>query len=82
VELLIRRKHNLISDEEWELLCRLPSHIDDFKRSGTYENIELMAMGAGQFSLSQNMFDKDFIAAMYGRVSCSSRPTSALANSY
>jgi hypothetical protein len=39
-------------------------------------------MGAGQFSLSQNMFDKDFIAAMYGRVSCSSRPTSALANSY
>lgn len=82
VELLIRRKHNLISDEEWELLCRLPSHIDDFKRSGTYENIELMAMGAGQFSLSQDMFDKDFIAAMYGRVSCSSRPTSALANSY
>ncbi|CAN9460434.1 unnamed protein product [Alternaria alternata] len=68
VELLIRRKHNLISDEEWELLCRLPSHIDDFKRSGTYENIELMAMGAGQFSLSQNMFDKDFIAAMYGRI--------------
>jgi hypothetical protein len=69
MELLTRRKLGLISDEEWELLCRLPSHIDDFKRNGTYENIELMAMGAGQFSLSQHLFDKDFVAAMYGRVS-------------
>ncbi|KAI4708948.1 hypothetical protein J4E89_006350 [Alternaria sp. Ai002NY15] len=68
MELFIRRKHGLISDEEWELLCRLPSHIDDFKRNGTYENIELMAMGVGQFSSLQNLFDKDFVAAMYGRV--------------
>jgi hypothetical protein len=69
LELLIRRKHGLISDEDWELLCRLPSHIESFKQNGTYENIELMAMGASQFSLSQNMFSKDFVAAMYGRVS-------------
>lgn len=69
MELLTRRKHGLISDQDWELLCQLPSHIDDFKRNGTYPNIELMAMGAGQFSLSQDMFDKDFVAAMYGRVS-------------
>ncbi|KAL1794958.1 hypothetical protein ACET3X_006774 [Alternaria dauci] len=68
LEILVRRKHKLISDEDWELLCHLPSHIDDFKRNGTYANIELMAMGAGQFSLSQNMFDKDFVAAMYGRI--------------
>jgi hypothetical protein len=69
MELLIRRKHGLISDEHWELLCRLPSHIDDFKQVEKYENIELMAMGASQWSLSQNMFNKDFVAAMYGRVS-------------
>jgi hypothetical protein len=69
MELLTRRKHGLISDKDWELLCQLPSHIDDFKRNGTYQNIEMMAMGAGQFSLPQNVFDKDFVAAMYGRVS-------------
>ncbi|RAR00061.1 SET domain-containing protein [Stemphylium lycopersici] len=68
MELLTRRKHGLISDADWQLLCQLPSHIEDFKRNGTYENIELMSMGVGQFSLSQNMFDKDFVAAMYGRV--------------
>jgi hypothetical protein len=73
MELLIRRKHSLISDEDWRLLCNLPCHIDDFKQNGTYGNIELMAMGAGQFSVSQNMFNRDFVAAMYGRVS-NSRP--------
>jgi SET and MYND domain-containing protein len=69
MELLSRRKLNLISDEEWDMLCRLPTHIDDFKKNGTYSNIELMAMGASQFSLTQNVFDKDFVAAMYARVS-------------
>ncbi|KAF2035938.1 hypothetical protein EK21DRAFT_53752 [Setomelanomma holmii] len=68
MKLLIRRKYGLISDDEWEKLCQLPTHVDDFKQSGTYENIELMAMGAGQFSLTQNMFNKDFVAAMYMRV--------------
>ncbi|KAF1940270.1 SET domain-containing protein [Clathrospora elynae] len=68
MELLIRRKHDLISDEDWEMLCRLPDHIDDFKRTASYENMVLMAVGAGEFSSSQNMFDQDFIAAMYGRV--------------
>jgi hypothetical protein len=68
MELLTRRKHGLISDDEWTLLCQLQTHIDDFKKNGSYENIELMAMGASQFSLTQNMFDKDFVAAMYARV--------------
>ncbi|KAH7076802.1 hypothetical protein BKA63DRAFT_290453 [Paraphoma chrysanthemicola] len=68
MELLIRRKHGLISDDDWEKLCELPTHVDDFKRTGAYENIELMAMGAGQFSLTQNMFNKDFVAAMYMRI--------------
>lgn len=69
MELLIRRKHGLISDEDWDMLCRLQPHIDDFKRNGNYSNMELMAMGASQFSLTQNMFNKDFVAAMYARVS-------------
>ncbi|KAH7372314.1 hypothetical protein BKA66DRAFT_423138 [Pyrenochaeta sp. MPI-SDFR-AT-0127] len=68
MELLIRRKHGLISDEDWELLCRLQPHIEDFKQNGNYGNMELMAMGASQFSLTQNMFNKDFVAAMYARV--------------
>lgn len=69
IEILSRRKHDLISDEEWERLCRLPSHVDDFKRNGSYSNIELMAMGVSQFSLTQGLFDRDFVAAMYARVS-------------
>lgn len=68
MELLTRRKHGLIADKEWQKLCELPTHVDDFKRNGTYENIELMAMGAGQFSVAQDMFNKDFVAAMYMRV--------------
>jgi hypothetical protein len=68
MELLIRRKHGLVLDEEWAMLCQLQTHIDDFKENGAYENIELMAMGASQFSLTQNMFNKDFVAAMYARV--------------
>jgi hypothetical protein len=68
MELLTRRKHGLIHDDEWALLCQLPTHIDDFKKTEAWENIELMAMGASQFSLTQNMFNKDFVSAMYARV--------------
>ena len=68
MELLIRRKHGLIPDEDWELLNRLQMHLDDFKANGSLEMIELMAMGASQFSWTQNTFTKDFVAAMYGRV--------------
>ncbi|KAH9878933.1 hypothetical protein J1614_002368 [Plenodomus biglobosus] len=68
MELLSWRKHGLIPNDEWEHLCRLQTHIDDFKKSASYPNIELMAMGASQFSLTQDMFDKDFVAAMYARV--------------
>lgn len=50
------------------MLLSLPSHVDDFKANGNYGNIELMAMGASQFSLTQDIFDKDFVAAMYARV--------------
>lgn len=69
MDILVRRKHGQISDEDWDLLCRLQPHIEDFKQNGSYSNMELMAMGASQFSLTQNMFDKDFVAAMYARVS-------------
>jgi hypothetical protein len=50
------------------MLLSLPSHTEDFKANGNYSNIELMAMGASQFSLTQELFDKDFVAAMYARV--------------
>lgn len=79
MELLTRRKHGLVSDDEWTLVCQLQTHIDDFKRTGTYENIELMAMGASQFSFTQNMFNKDFVAHMYARV-CQVSIYSDLAN--
>lgn len=68
MELLTRRKHGLVTDNEWATLCQLQTHINDFKQNGSYANIELMAMGASQFSLTQSMFDKDFVEAMYARV--------------
>ena len=73
MELLARRKHGLISDEEWSLVLQLPSHVEDFKQLPIWENIELMAVGASQFSLTQDMFNKDFVAAMYARVRLSSQ---------
>jgi hypothetical protein len=69
MDLLTMKKHGIIPDEAWNMLLSLPSHIDDFKANGNYGNIELMAMGASQFSVTQDLFDKDFVAAMYGRVS-------------
>ncbi len=69
MQILLRRKYGLLSDEHWGLLCRLQSHVDGFKRNGNYGNIELMAMGAREFSLTQGAFDKDFVVAMYARVS-------------
>jgi hypothetical protein len=68
MELLIRKKHGLISDQHWEELCRLDSHLGDFKETGQLEGIELMAMGASQFSRTQDTFDREFVAHMYGRV--------------
>jgi hypothetical protein len=79
MELLTRRKHGLVSDDEWALIGQLQTHIDDFKQNGLYENIELMAMGASQFSLTQNMFNMDLVAAMYARV-CWSFPCWSFAN--
>ena len=63
------RKHDIIPEQAWNMLLSLPSHIDDFKANGNYGNIELMAMGASQFSFTEDLFDKDFVAAMYARVS-------------
>jgi hypothetical protein len=39
MELLTRRKHGLISDDEWALVLQLQTHIDDFKASPAWENI-------------------------------------------
>src|SRR4051812_47723937 len=68
MEILVRRKHGLIPDQTWEMLCRLDGHLDDFKQNGKYGGIELMAMGTSQYSWTQDTFNKEFVAAMYGRV--------------
>ncbi|KAJ4296189.1 hypothetical protein N0V90_006233 [Kalmusia sp. IMI 367209] len=68
MEILIRRKHGLIPDSVWQLLCQLESHIEDFKSNGNYGGIELMALGTSQFSATQDRFSKDFVAAMYARI--------------
>lgn len=68
MELLTRRSQGLISDNDWNLLCQLQTHIDDFKQGNSYENIELMATGASELSSTQSQFNKDFVAHMYARV--------------
>lgn len=68
MEILVRRKHGLIDDQTWQLLCHLESHVNDFKENGNYGGIELMAMGTSQFSATQDTFTKDFVAAMYARI--------------
>lgn len=72
IDLLTMKKHNIVPEEAWNMLLSLPSHVDDFKANGNYGNIELMAMGASQFSFTQELFDRDFVAAMYARVSSQS----------
>ena len=69
MELLIRRKHGLLQDQEWGSFVFAQSHVDDFRKTGQYEGIELMAMGVSQFSGTGDRFDKSQVAAMYARVS-------------
>ncbi|KAF3001291.1 hypothetical protein E8E13_004580 [Curvularia kusanoi] len=69
MDLLTMKKQDIVPEQAWNMLLSLPSHIEDFKANGNYGNIELMAMGASQFSLTQDLFDKDFVAAMYARAS-------------
>ncbi|KAF1959201.1 SET domain-containing protein [Byssothecium circinans] len=68
MELLVRKKHGLISEQEWDILCRLDTHAEDFQRNGKYGGIELMALGTSEFSFTQDTFDKKFVAAMYARI--------------
>ncbi|KAL1603609.1 hypothetical protein SLS60_005197 [Paraconiothyrium brasiliense] len=68
MEILVRRRHGLIDDQTWQLLCHLDSHVDDFKNNGNYGGIELMAMGTSQFSATQEIFNTNFVAAMYARI--------------
>lgn len=68
MEILVRRKHGLIDDQTWQLLCHLNSHVDDFMANGNYGGIELMAMGTREFSATQDTFSKDFVVAMYARI--------------
>jgi SET and MYND domain-containing protein len=68
MELLVRRKHNLISEQTGSMLWKLEGHIADFKKNGKYGGIELMALGTSQFSFTQDTFSKDFVAELYGRV--------------
>ena len=59
----------MIPDQQWKLLCGLEAHIDDFKKNrNSYENIQLMAMCAGQVSGTEDIFGREFIAAMYARI--------------
>jgi hypothetical protein len=55
MDLLTMKKHDIIPEQAWNMLLSLPSHIEDFKANGNYSNIELMAMGASQFSLTQGL---------------------------
>ena len=68
MEILMRRKHNLMTEEEWRALCGLETHLDDFKKSSNYGEIRLMAMGAHRFSMAQDRFSIDFVEAMFSRV--------------
>lgn len=69
MELLVRKKHGLIQDDDWNRLCQLDTHMDDFKSKGNYEQgIQLMALGTSEFSFTKDTFDIDFVAAMYARI--------------
>jgi hypothetical protein len=68
MEILVRRKHNLIDDDTWVMLQALETHIDDFMQNGKYPGIELMATGTSEFSATQKTFTKEFVAAMYARI--------------
>ena len=73
MEILTRRRYGLMSDEQWQSLCSLQPHIDDFKSNGKFGDIELLATGAWNLSGTKNMFNVDIAIAMYARVSFSDR---------
>lgn len=68
MEILIRRKHGGIRNDQWQMLCSLDSHLEDFKKAGRYDDIQLMARGAHNFSGTLMNYNIDFVEEMYGRV--------------
>jgi SET and MYND domain-containing protein len=72
MEVLIRRKHGLLAEQEWGSFVFAQSHVEDFKETGQYAGIELMALGVGKFSGMEGSFDRAQVAAMYARVGRSS----------
>ncbi|KAF2009865.1 SET domain-containing protein [Aaosphaeria arxii CBS 175.79] len=68
IDMLSRRKNGLIDDRTWAMLCELDGHVDHFRMSEVWSDIELMATGALHYSGTGNTFDRDFVISMLGRV--------------
>ena len=75
MQLLLRRKANLLPDIEWQGFLELQSHIDDFKTQQTrneenlttWQTIELMSQSISSYSGSSVLLDA--VQAMVARVS-------------
>lgn len=68
MEILLRRKHGLVDDDHWGFLCEMEHHLEDFKKSGTYERIHWVGQGIRSFSGTLDMFDLQLVEEMYARV--------------
>lgn len=68
MEILIRRKHGGIPDGQWQMLCSLGSNLEDFKKAGRYDDIQLMARGAHSFSGTLLNYNIEFVEETYARV--------------
>jgi len=69
MEILLRRKAGALSDEEWQSLTRLTSHVADFKKKEhVYGEILLAAQGAGVISGTEGAFGREFVADLYCKV--------------
>ncbi|MCJ1413659.1 hypothetical protein MMC19_007781 [Ptychographa xylographoides] len=72
LRILLRRQNGVLPEYEWEAFMRLQHHLDDFKRQRdsdsqtTWENIQLMARAAKEYSGSKDELGR--IEGMMGRV--------------
>lgn len=65
---LTMRKNGSISDEDWEALQELPSHLDELRVEPEWERHAVLAMGALKYSRAEDKFNANIATGIYARV--------------
>ncbi|KAF4309622.1 hypothetical protein GTA08_BOTSDO02492 [Botryosphaeria dothidea] len=68
VQTLVMKKNGLISEEDWNSLQELPSHLDELHQDPDWERHSVLAMGALKYSRADDVFSSNIATGIYARI--------------